>query len=249
MNPGNLNKKIIITALPVLLIGLGISGGCIIVRGACFEVPAWRLNTAIAFGALVSLFIGIVGIIGLLKKIPDWSIIWVTVSWIGFIIMLNVIPRLGIPEFLGNVIVIISLVAGAFILIIISIRDLHTAGLSGIGLSSTLTIILLFIATNISHNEIKIGYYSALVGLAFSILIFIYLKSSNLTKILILFIIIILNGITIYIFDKSMQLIEKESQLHYLLILSNGLLFIGIILNLIITLLRKIFKTAGNKTR
>jgi hypothetical protein len=122
-------KQILITALPVFLISLGITGGYLIVRGACFEVPVWRLNTGIAFGGLFSLFIAVVGIIGLFKKIPDWSIIWIAVSLIGFLIMIGFISVYGLPRLIEIAIVIISIIVGIIILYTISKRNWQTSGL------------------------------------------------------------------------------------------------------------------------
>ena len=77
-------RQKLIAASPILLIGLGISGGYLIAGGDCFEISSWRLYSGIAFGGIIALFIGIVGVLGLIKKIPDWSIIWIAISMIGF---------------------------------------------------------------------------------------------------------------------------------------------------------------------
>ena len=238
------NRQKLITSLPIFLIGLGITGGCLIAGGACYEIPSWRLYSGIIFGGLISLFIGAVSIIGLVKKIPEWSIIWISISIIGFLILLNFISSLEIPDYFEKIILITTLVIGLYIFYLITKQSWQNAGLLGIGLSTSLTLILFFIATNISHNEIRIGYYDAIIGLIYSIVTYLYLSTSIIKKIMILIVILIINALLIYIFDLSMQKLNNESQLLYLLTLSNGLLFIGIIFHFVI---RKIKLIIGKK--
>lgn len=227
-------KQNLITALPVFLIGLAIHSGCLIAGGACFEIPAWRLHLAMIIGSILALFIGVLGIIGLIKKIPDWSVIWVSVSIIGLLILLNVLSILGIPHFLEIIIVITSFIVSGIILYAISRRSWQMGGLLGLGLSSTLTILLFFVATNVSHNEIKLGYFSGFTGLIYSLVIYLFLRYSDKAKIIILVSFMVVNSILIYVFNLSMIKYAEDNQLFYLLILSNGLLYIGIILHFMV---------------
>lgn len=235
-------RQNLIASLPVLLIGLGISGGCLIAGGACYEIPSWRLYSGIAFGGLIALFIGFVGILGLTKRIPDWSIIWIAISMIGFLVLINFASSLGLPSFIEIAVLLFSVAIGLTIFYLISKKSWQLAGLFGIGLSTALSLILLFMATNISHDEIKIGYYDLIIGLGMSGLIFFYLKSNNQIKVWTLFVFMILNSLLIFIFDKSMLRLNQESQLLYLIIFSNGLLFSGIVFHNLIRLVNKLLQ-------
>ena len=235
-------KQNLFAILPIVLIGLGITGGCLIAGGACYEIPTWRLYSGIAFGGLISMFIGGVGILGLIRKIPDWSIIWISISVIGFLVLINFATSFGLPTVVEIAVLLFSLAIGLIIFYLISKKSWHLAGLFGIGLSTTLTLILFFMATNISHDIIKIGYYDLLIGLAMSGLIYFYLLSGNQNKVLVFISIIILNGILIYIFDKSMLRLNHESQLWYLIIFSNGLLFSGIVFHYLLKSVNRLVK-------
>ena len=231
-----------IATLPILLIGLGITGGCLIAGGACFEIPSWRLYSGIVFGGLISLFIGIIGVIGLTRKIPDWSIIWIAISMIGFLVLINFASSFGLPSFIEIFVLLFSVVTGLTIFYLISKKSWQIAGLFGIGLSTALSLILFFMATNISHDEIKIGYLDLLIGLVMSGLIFLYLISNNHIKVLTLFTFVILNSVLIFIFDKSMLKLNHDSQLIYLIVFSNGLLFSGIVFHNMIRLINRLIR-------
>jgi len=235
-------KNDLITVLPIFLIGLGITCSCLIAGGACYDIPSWRLYSGIAFGSLIALFIGILGIIGLMKRIPVWSILWVSISMIGFLALINFASSFGLPNVVELVIIVLSVLVAIFVFYWITKQSWQIAGLFGIGLSTALSLILFFMATNISHNKIKIGYYDLLIGIVMSGLIILYLKGNNLTKILILIAFLISNGLMIYVFDLSMQRINEESQIIYLIIFSSGLLFSGIFLHFSIRLIKKIVK-------
>ena len=224
-------KNNLITALPVFLIGFGITVSCLIAGGACYETPSWRLHSGIVFGGLIALSIGILGIVGLVKRIPDWSIIWISVSIIGFLVLLNFLASLGLPDAAELLLLSISSLAALFVFYMISIKSWQNAGLFGLGLSVALSMILFFLATNISHDEIKTAYYTALIGLLMSGLIYWYLIGSNRIKIAMVFLIMIFNGFLIYIFDSSMVSVNEESQLYYLLSLSAILMLSGLILH------------------
>ena len=235
-------RKNLIAALPIILIGLGITGGCLIAGGACYEIPSWRLYSGIGFGGFIALFIGFVGVLGLTRKIPDWSIIWIAISVIGFLVLINFASSLGLPSFIEIAVLLFSVATGLAIFYLISKKSWQLAGLFGIGLSTALSLILFFMATNISHDEIKIGYFDLIIGLVMSGLIFFYLKSNNQIKVLTLLVFMILNSILIFIFDRSMLQLSHESQLLYLIVFSNGLLFSGIVLHHVIRLINRLIK-------
>ncbi len=227
-------KQKILTALPVFLIGLGITGGCLIAGGACYEIPSWRLYTGIVFGGLIALFIGIVGVYGLIKKLPDWSIIWISVSMIGFLVPLNFVSSFGLPSVAEIVVLVVSIIIAFTLFYLITKKSWQQAGLFGIGLSTALTLILFFMATNVSHNEIKLGYFDLALGLVMTGLIFLYLKSNTSSKIFTLLTFVLLNSLMIFIFNRSMLKINGENQLFYLIFFSNGLLFSGIVFHYLI---------------
>ncbi|WP_375728534.1 hypothetical protein [Saccharicrinis sp. FJH62] len=212
-----------------MLIGLGMTVGCLIAGGSCYEIPAWRLYSGIAFGGIFALSIGFVGILGLIRRIPDWSVIWIAISVIGFMVLINYVSTLGFASFPEILVLLISVATGLTIFYMISIKSWQIAGLFGIGLSTALSLILLFMITNISHNEIKIGYYDLIVACVASGFIYLYLKGNNQIKIITLFVFMFFNSLLIFIFDKSMLKLNHDSQLLYLIIFSNGLLFSGII--------------------
>jgi len=235
-------RQNLIAALPIILIGLGITGSCLIAGGACYEIPSWRLYSGIVFGGLISLFIGFVGVLGLIKKIPDWSIIWIAISVIGFLVLINFASSFGLPSFIEIIVLLFSVITGLTIFYLISKKSWQIAGLFGIGLSTALSLILFFMATNISHDVIKIGYFDLLIGLIMSGLIFLYLRSTNQIKVLILFVFMILNSILIFIFDNSMLKLNHESQLIYLIVFSIGLLFSGITFHHVIRLINRLIR-------
>lgn len=235
-------RQNLIAALPIALIGLGISGGCLIAGGACYEIPSWRLYSGIAFGGLIALFIGFVGVLGLTRKIPDWSVIWIAISMIGFLVVINFASSLGLPSFIEIPVLLFSAAIGLTIFYLISKKTWQLAGFFGIGLSTALSLILLFMATNISHDANKIGYYDLLIGIVMSGLIFFYLKSNNQIKVLTLFVFMIINSILIFIFDQNMLSLSYESQLLYLILFSNGLLFSGIVFHNVSRLINRLIK-------
>ncbi len=233
-------KQNLIAAFPIFLIGLGISGGCLIAGGACYEIPSWRLYSGIAFGGLIALFIGAIGVFGVIKRIPDWSIIWIATSMIGFLVLINFTSSFGLPSVLEIAILIFSIVIGLTIFYFITKKNWHSAALLGVGLSTALSLILFFMANNISHNRIKIGYFDFIIGFIMSGMIYLFLKGNNHTKRLIIILFLALNSIMVLVFNMNMQHLNQESHLLYLLVFSNGLLFSGIVFHYLIRLIDRI---------
>lgn len=235
-------KQRALAVLPIVLIGLGISGGLLIAGGACYEIPSWRLYSGIAFGGLIALFIGGVGIIGISRKMPDWSVVWIAISAIGFLVTINFLSSIGLPSFWEVAVLLCSAVIGLVVFYMLSKKSWQIAGLFGIGLSTALSLILFFMATNISHNEIKIGYFDLVIGLAMSVLLYYYLKATNSVKLWILFVFMIVNSSMLFIFDESMRKLNYQSALVHLLIFSNGLLFCGIVFHFMLRWINRLIK-------
>ena len=176
----------LLAALPILLIGLGITGGCLIAGGACYDIPTWRLYAGIAFGGIISIIIGVVAIIGLINRMPDWSVIWIAISMIGFLVVINLVSSFGLPQVAELIVLIPSILLGFYVFYLVTKEDWQSAGLFGIGLSTALSLILFFMASNISHDEIKIGYYDLTIAIVMRGLIYWYMQCASQTKLFVL---------------------------------------------------------------
>jgi len=161
---------------------------------------------------------------------------------VGFLVVVNFISSLGLSFVAELLVLIFSILIGLFVFFLVAEKSWESAGLFGIGLSSALSLVLFFIATNVSHDKIQIGYFDALWGLLMSGLVWLYLKSNHRQKILVLITFAILNSVMIWIFDSAMQKIGQESQLVYLLLFSNGLLVSGVVFHFFIGMGKRLVK-------
>jgi hypothetical protein len=190
----------IITALPVLLFGLGIAVTSLTRGGPWHSVPEWRLILSIALGLLPMAVIAIVGIIAFLRRLPDWGLTWIGSAFMGMLILVKTIAEelaevgqriISEPVEIG--IVILLFFAGMALLVIVGMRGWQRGGLLSIGFSVifSLTFFWAVIAAPFYRHDLAIwaGPFSFLLAA----LTYFYTQASNTSRLIILFGIGIIN--------------------------------------------------------
>ena len=200
-------KTAILSVLPLFLFGLGISLTWWIIAGPWYEASEATRKAAIYIGLIPIVGIAIGGIWSFIKRIPNWSPIWLGVNIAGAALVAKSIaeefPYLPTNPLFGVLLVIGGLGAVA-IGLIISLRSWEQAALFGISLSST---ICLFNAHTLSVgplSHVHFGLWAVFAGLLLSALTYIFItKDKKSIRTVILTAIAILNLISVVFVSHS----------------------------------------------
>ena len=182
-----------LSALPLFLFGLGISLTSLISGRPWYAVPTGRLILSIAIGLLPMLVIAIVGLIALIRRVPDWGITWVGCAFMGFIVFVKTLAEelaesgqriISQPVEIG--IVVILFFAGMTLLVIVGMRGWERGGLLSIGFSVTFTFTFLWAVTAAPFYLHELAVWAGPISLLIAGLTYAYTNVSQLARFLIL---------------------------------------------------------------
>ncbi|OGO18177.1 MAG: hypothetical protein A2Z14_18955 [Chloroflexi bacterium RBG_16_48_8] len=203
-NDGNLNlnstRLRIIAALPLLLFGLGIAAMSLSRGGPWYSVPTWRLVLSIVIGLLPMTVIAIVGILALIRRLPDWGLTWAGSAFMGLVILVKTIaeelaevdqPIISEPVEIG--LVILLFMAGVALLVIVGMRGWQRGGLLSIGFSVTFALTFFWAVTAAPFYRHDVAIWAGPFSLLIAAITYYYAKATTLTHFMLLLGVGILN--------------------------------------------------------
>jgi hypothetical protein len=183
----------LLSALPLFLFGLGISLTSLIYAEPWYSVPTWRLILSLAIGLLPMAVIAIVGLIALIRRIPDWGITWVGSAFMGGVVFVKTAAEeladvgqhiVSEPFEIG--LVILLFLAGVVLLVIVGIRGWERGGLLSIGFSVTFTLTFLWALMAAPFYLHELAIWAGPIGLLMAGITYIYGNTNQLARFLIL---------------------------------------------------------------
>jgi hypothetical protein len=186
-------RQRLLSALPLFLFGLGISLTSLTYGGPWYSVPTWRLILSLAIGLLPMAVIAIVGLIALIRRIPDWGITWVGCAFMGFIVFVKTLAEelaesgqriISEPVEIG--IVVILFFAGMALLVIVGMRGWQRGGLLSVGFSVTFTLTFLWAVTAAPFYLHELAVWAGPISLLIAGMTYAYTNGTQLTRFIIL---------------------------------------------------------------
>jgi hypothetical protein len=175
-----------IAALPLLLFGIGLALPVLLRGGPWYTLPAWRLVLSIVIGLIPLAVVGIGGLYGLYKRIPDWSYTWVGTAGMGFVLMIKIIGeeladqgRFIISQRGDDVLAISILLVGFVFLASVSVKGWQRAGLIGIGMAGAFGLSLCTLVASPPFNRYDLALLSAPLGLLLAGMVWDYSQASD----------------------------------------------------------------------
>lgn len=195
-------RQVLISILPPMLLGLGISLTWWIIGGPWFEAAESIRKIAIYVGLIPVIIIVLAGIYGLMKRLPKWSALWLGTNICGAALVCQSLIDENMELASNPAVIIIGILAaiGAIAIgIVISMRNWKHAGLLGIGLSSTICIFNAHLLSVGPLNRVEFGWLAVAAGFILSVLSYIFVRSEKTYTAITAFITIaLLNTISIY---------------------------------------------------
>lgn len=180
-------RQALYAALMPVVIGLGIGLKSASVWTDYTHVPTWRIYLALAILALSMLAVVVVGVIALLRKLPDWGFIWAGGGLMAVVMGLRVLAEermeqgaSGLISPAGDMVLMVALMLlGLALLIAGAWRGWQQAGLVSIGMAS-LTALELFNAVSYApYNRHMLSLLAIPVSFVIGWLVYQYCRRNE----------------------------------------------------------------------
>lgn len=182
-------REAIFSALPPLLLGIGISLGALVIWEPWYVVPRWRLLTGVAIGLIPGAVIAIGGFLAMTRKIPAWGYTWAGGTIMGVVVFIKSLAEdradFGLPLLspVLDILLAVFLFIGLLLLLGFSAwRGWRQAGLFSLGLATLAGMSSFSMATAAPFNRYDLALLAAPVGLAMSGLIYLYVRYGDLGR-------------------------------------------------------------------
>lgn len=186
-------RQVLLAALPPLLLGLGIMISSLIRTDVWYRLPTWQLYLSVVVVMIPGIVVSLGGLRAIQKRLPDWGLTWVGTAFMGFTLFTQVFVSEGTQEgwlaitpAIELVLGITFLLTGLTLLTIIARRGWSQAGLFTIAVASTMGLSLFQSMTAAPFNRDDIALFAGPLGLIFGSLIYLYIRQSALTRIVII---------------------------------------------------------------
>jgi hypothetical protein len=232
-------------SLPPLLLGLGIMCAAMIRTDVWYRLPAWRLYLSIAVTLLPGLFVGVVGLIALYRRIPDWGITWLGSAFMGFVLTLQVLLGEMVDE--GTIVLapafeialgLLLFFSGLTLMLVLAMRGWTRSGMFTLAAAATMGLSLVQAVTAAPFNRDDLALLAGPIGLVFALLIYVYALRIDRSRWAVLTIAGVLNVILVMAMAQAISgwsmAPEAISFAPPLLVLITGLLVAGPLSGLIV---------------
>lgn len=219
-------KTALLASLPPLLFGMSVTVTWLIIGGVWYNASEVQLKLGMVSGLLVAGMIACGGVIALLKRMPAWSYTWLGVNILGFVLFLQGIAEelpYTFPQWAEIFIAVLLLAFCGFVLIKAVLESWQAAGLVGIGMSTAMGLANVHLMAIPPYNRADLAFLGLGCGLIFSLLIYIYTRSSASLQAGLLALIAVINAAILYLADRvwaeKMIAVGKASPLVPMLVL------------------------------
>lgn len=168
-------------ALPPFLLGLGIMFAAMIRTDVWYRLPAWQLYLSAAVNLLPGLFVGAVGLVALFRRIPDWGITWLGAAFMGFVLTLQILVgeladegTIVLAPEVETAIGLSLFISGLTLMLLLAHRGWSRSSIFTLAAAATMGLSLLQAVTAAPFNRDDLALLAGPIGLAFAVLIYIY---------------------------------------------------------------------------
>ena len=249
-------REIIIASLPPIILGLGITTASLITREPWYTLPQWRLTLSVAVLLASGFLVGCGAIYALIRRVPDWAYTWVGTAFMGTVLFIQTLlgelnddGKLFISDEVGIVLALFFMLIGLIFLLFSACRGWQRAGLFSITLSSTFALSLWQAVAAAPFNRHDVAIFALPLGLLMAVLIYLYFKGSDTTRVLVIFGVAVLNVFVIFIavttWDDWFENASKSSPILPLIVILTTLLVVGPIAAGIMRLLRSYYENSS----
>lgn len=230
--------EIIIASLPPIILGLGIATASLITHKPWYTLPQWRLILSVAVLLASGFMVGCGAIYALYRRIPDWAYTWVGTAFMGTVLFIHTIlgelsddGKLFISDEVGIAIALLFILLGFVFLLFSSWRGWQRAGLFSIALASTFALSLWQAVAAAPFNRYDIAIFALPLGILMAVLIYLYIKGSDTSRVFVIIGVAALDVFVIYIagaaWDTWRENLSKPSLQLPLIIILTTLLMTG----------------------
>ena len=239
-----------IASLPPVMMGFGIALGALIVWEPWYTIPYWRLITGFALMMLPGLIIGLGGFWALIKRIPSWSHTWIGAAGMGLVLFVKTLAEeradSSLPlltPVLDNVIAIMLLLGVMIIIGASAWQGWRHAGMVSLGFATMAGMSSFSMATAAPLNRYDLALLAAPVGLAMSLLTYLFVRKGDLGRVITIVGFGLLNAVMLFVVAKAWELpsVHAFPVMPFLVVLT-GALLVGPIAGLIGRPIRKVIQ-------
>jgi hypothetical protein len=224
--------------MPVV-IGLGIGLKSIVVWTDYTQAPVWGIYLALAILALSMLAVIVVGVIAVLRKLPDWGFIWAGGGLMAVVLGLRVLAdermeqgASGLISPTGDMLLMVALMLlGLALLVAGAWRGWQQAGLASIGFATITGLELFNAVTYAPYNRQMLSLLAIPVSFVIGWLVYLYCRKTEGVRMAALAGIAALNIGAVMVANQVWQTDAARAGLAApvvpILVLLNGLLLAG----------------------
>ncbi len=231
-------REIIIAALPPIILSLGITTASLITHKPWYALPQWRLTLSVVLLLASGFLVGCGATYALFRRIPDWGYTWVGTAFMGAVLSIHTIlgelsdeGKLFISDGAGSALALFFMLTGLIFLFFSAWRGWQRAGLFSLTLSITFALSLWQAVVAAPFNRYDVAIFALPLGLLIAVLIYLYFKGSDTTRVLVIFGVAVLNMFIIFIavaaWDTWLENTGKPSPNLPLIIILTTLLLAG----------------------
>jgi hypothetical protein len=198
-----------IAALPPLIFGTGITLSALILQGQHFQIVTWRLVLGLLVFILSTAVIMLGGLLAIRKHLPDWGYSWAGAGLMSVVMAVKLIAEERADEGLAifnpamdTALASLLVLSCMLLLFFAALRGWQASGLVSIGFVSILTLSIIAATTAAPFNRYDIALLSAPVGILIAGVTYIYGVKDDLTRIILLVGLSIVNAASVWVVDR-----------------------------------------------
>jgi len=175
-------KEALVASLPPFILGTAIWVTWLIIGGPWYTASETQLNAGLYTGLALAGLIALGGIVALFKRFPAWGYAWLGSDIIGTLLLLKSLAEeepMLIPQWIIAVIFSTMLVFCAVVFIHAILKCWQAAGLISIGMSTTLALSTVYTMAIGPYHRVDLAILGLVCGLAFSLLVYGYVRSAQ----------------------------------------------------------------------
>ena len=208
-----------IAALPPLIYGTGIALPALILQGQHFQIVTWRLVLGLLFFILSTAVIILGGLLAIRKRLPDWGYSWAGAGLMSVVMAVKLIAEERADEgftiinpAMDTALALLLVLSCIVLLFFAALRGWQASGLVSIGFVSILTLSIIAATTAAPFNRYDIALLSLPVGILIAAVTYIYGFKDDLTRIILLVGLSIVNAASIWLVDRAwMSGVSRDS--------------------------------------
>lgn len=199
-------------SLPPLALGLGVMLSALIRTDVWSRLPAWQLYLSLAVMLLAGALVGLIGLLVLWKGLPDSGVTWLASAFLGFTLFVQTLTgelvdegRLTLSPGVEIALGLLFLAVGLALLAVFAYRSWAHAGLFTMAAAAAMGVSLLQAVTAAPFNRDDLALLAGPLGLAFALLLYLYIVQPGLPRLAVIAGTGLLNGGVVLLASNAWQ--------------------------------------------